>query len=110
VGASLAYNFRIGRYKIKLITEYENVTQKGLFGTAILGTLMSGENMTSYLKMVTVHEKAMCVLWFCETKSRIKTQRSYRTQYGKDPPSDNEGRRWLKQFQGTGSVLHRKGT
>jgi transposase-like protein len=26
-----------------------------------------------------------------------------------DPPSDNAIRRWLKQFQETGSVLHRKG-
>jgi hypothetical protein len=37
------------------------------------------------------------------------TQRRYRTQYGKDPPSDKVLRRWLKQFQETGSVLHRKG-
>jgi transposase-like protein len=31
-------------------------------------------------------------------------QRLYRTQYGKDPTSDNAIRRWLKQFQDTGSV------
>jgi hypothetical protein len=49
--------------------------------------------MTSYLKMATVQEKAMCVLCFFETKSVIKTQRCYRTQYGKDPPSDNVIRR-----------------
>jgi hypothetical protein len=36
-------------------------------------------------------------------------QRGYRTQYGKDPPSDNAIRRWVKQFQETGSVLCRKG-
>jgi hypothetical protein len=65
--------------------------------------------MTSYLKMATVQEKAMCVLWFFETKSVIKTQRRYRTQYGKDPPSDIAIRRWLKQFQETSSVLHRNG-
>jgi hypothetical protein len=59
--------------------------------------------------MATVQEKAMCVLWFFETKSVIKTQRRYRTQYGKDLPSDNAIRRWSKQFQETGSVLHRKG-
>jgi hypothetical protein len=35
-------------------------------------------------------------------------QRRYRTQYGKDPPSDNAIRRWVKQLQETGSVLHRK--
>jgi hypothetical protein len=64
--------------------------------------------MTSYLKMATVQEKAMCVLWFFETKSVIKMQRRYRTQHGKDPPSGNAIRRWLKQFQETGSVLRRQ--
>jgi hypothetical protein len=33
-----------------------------------------------------------------ETNAVIKTQRHYRTQYGKDPPSDNAIRRWLKQI------------
>lgn len=33
----------------------------------------------------------------------------HRTQYGKDPPSDNGIRHWLKQFQETGSVLYPKG-
>jgi hypothetical protein len=65
--------------------------------------------MTSYLKMATVREKAMCVLWFFETKSVTKMQRRYRTQHGKDPPADNVIRRWVKQFQETGSVLHRHG-
>ncbi|GBM67871.1 hypothetical protein AVEN_71199-1 [Araneus ventricosus] len=32
-----------------------------------------------------------------------------KTTYKKDPPSDNSIRRWLTQFQETGSVLHRKG-
>jgi transposase-like protein len=41
--------------------------------------------------------------------SYINWWRRYRTQYGKDPPSDNTIRRWLKQFQETGSVLHWKG-
>ncbi|GBO17726.1 hypothetical protein AVEN_240972-1 [Araneus ventricosus] len=59
--------------------------------------------------MATVQEKAMCVLWFFETKSVITTQRRFRTTYKKDPPSDNSIRRWLTQFQETGSVLHRKG-
>ncbi|GBN39706.1 hypothetical protein AVEN_217452-1 [Araneus ventricosus] len=54
--------------------------------------------------MATVHEKAMCVLWFFETKSVITSQRRYRTTYKKDPPSDNSIRRWLTQFQETGTV------
>jgi arsenate reductase-like glutaredoxin family protein len=33
----------------------------------------------------------------------------YRIQYGNDPPSDKAIRRWLKQVQETGNVLHRKG-
>jgi hypothetical protein len=44
-----------------------------------------------------------------ETNSIMKTQRRYRTQYGKDSPSDNAIQRWLKQFQETDCVLHRKG-
>jgi hypothetical protein len=68
-----------------------------------------GENMTSHLKMATVQETAMCVLRFFEAKSVIKMQSRYRTKYGRDPLSDNAIRRCLKQFQETGSVLHRKG-
>jgi hypothetical protein len=66
------------------------------------------ENITSYLKMATVREKAMCILQCYEIKFIIKTQRHYRTQYKKDQRSDNATRRCLKQFQETGSVLHRK--
>jgi hypothetical protein len=29
----------------------------------------------------------------------MKMQRRYKTQYGKDPASDNAIRHWLKQFQ-----------
>jgi hypothetical protein len=66
--------------------------------------------MTSYLGMATVQEKAMCVLRLFETKSVIEGQRHYRTQYGKDPPSDtNTIRSSIKQVQETGSVLHRQG-
>jgi hypothetical protein len=66
--------------------------------------------MTSYLNLATVQEKEMFMLWFFETKSVIKEQHLYGAQYGKDPPSDKAIRRWLKQFQETGRVLHRKGT
>jgi hypothetical protein len=45
--------------------------------------------MTSNFKMATVEEEAMCVLRFLETESVIKMQRRYRTQYGRDPASDN---------------------
>jgi hypothetical protein len=38
----MAYNFQTGNNKIKLLTEYEGVTQKVLFGNVVLTTLMSG--------------------------------------------------------------------
>jgi hypothetical protein len=38
----VAYNFQTKNNKIKLLTEYEGVTQKVLFGNAVLATLMSG--------------------------------------------------------------------
>jgi hypothetical protein len=67
--------------------------------------------MTSYLKIMRIQEKPMfiCVLWVFETKSVIRTHRSYRTQCGKYPPSDSAIRRCLKQFEETGCVLRRKG-
>jgi hypothetical protein len=37
----VAYNFQTGNNKIKLLTEYEGVTQKLLFGNAVLAALMS---------------------------------------------------------------------
>jgi hypothetical protein len=50
--------------------------------------------------MASVQENAVYV---------IKMQRLYRTQYRKDTLSDNAIPLSLKQFQETGSVLHRKG-
>jgi hypothetical protein len=38
----VAYNFQNGNNKIKLLTEYEVVTQNVLFGNAALAALMSG--------------------------------------------------------------------
>jgi hypothetical protein len=74
---------------------------KSFIWLSVFTALMSGGNMTSYLKMATVQEKAMCVLWLFETKSLITMQRRYRTQYGEDP--QNVIRRWLKQIQENGS-------
>jgi transposase len=59
--------------------------------------------------MATVQEKAMCVLWLWETKSPGTVKRRFQRQFNKDPPKEQSLRRWLKQFQETGSVLHRKG-
>jgi hypothetical protein len=38
----VAYNFQTGNNKIKLLTEYEDVTQNVLLGNAVLLALMSG--------------------------------------------------------------------
>jgi hypothetical protein len=38
---SVAYKSKTGNNKIKLLTEYENITQKGLFGYAVLTASMS---------------------------------------------------------------------
>jgi hypothetical protein len=42
VGISVVYNFQTGNNKIKLLTEYESLIQKVLFGSAILAALMFG--------------------------------------------------------------------
>jgi hypothetical protein len=38
----VAYNFQTGNSLIKLLTEYESVTQNVLFGNVVLAALMSG--------------------------------------------------------------------
>jgi hypothetical protein len=38
----VAYNFQTGNNKMKLLMEYEGVTQKVLFGNSVLAALMSG--------------------------------------------------------------------
>jgi hypothetical protein len=38
----MAYNFQTSNNKIKLLMEYEGVTQKVLFGNTVLAALMSG--------------------------------------------------------------------
>jgi hypothetical protein len=39
---SVAYNFQTGKNKIKLLMEYQNVTQKSLFRNTVLAALMTG--------------------------------------------------------------------
>jgi hypothetical protein len=41
----MAYNFQTGNNKIKLLTEYESVTQKVSFGNAKLTALISGSKI-----------------------------------------------------------------
>jgi hypothetical protein len=47
----VAYNFQTGNNKIKLLTEYEGVTQKVLFGNAVLAALLSGSKYVGILQI-----------------------------------------------------------
>jgi hypothetical protein len=94
----MAYNVQLEKNKIKLLIQYESVTQRVSFGNAVFAALMSGKIYDVIPQNGDCSTKTMCVLWVFETKSVIKTQRRYRTRYGKDPPSVNAIRRWLKQF------------
>lgn len=59
--------------------------------------------------MVSVQEKAMCVLWVRETKSPVTVTRFYRKEFRKGLATEQLLRCWLNQFQETGHVLHQKG-
>jgi hypothetical protein len=50
-------------------------------------------------EMATLQERVLF-----ETKSVTQTQRNYRTQFSKQPPSDYEIRDWQRRFLETGSV------
>jgi hypothetical protein len=105
----MACNFQTGNNKIKLLTEYESVTQKVLFRNAVLAALMSGRKYDVIPQHGFCSRESNVRTSVFRKKAVIKTHCPYRTQYGKDSPSDNAIRRWLKQFQETGSVLHRQG-
>jgi hypothetical protein len=85
----VVYSFQTRNSKIKLLGEYESVTQKVLFGNAVLAALISRGKYDVIPQNDDCSRERMCILWLFETKTIIKTQRPYGTQYGKDPPSDN---------------------
>jgi hypothetical protein len=90
--------------------EYKIRTQKFYLVTSVLSALTSGRKydvITQNCDCLT--ESNVRTLVF-RKKARYQNASRYRTQYGKDPPSDNAIRRWLNQFQEIGSVLHCKGT
>lgn len=60
--------------------------------------------------MATKQQKAFCVLEFGRTQSIITVQRAFRQQYGINPPSDNNIRRWFHQFRDTGCLCKGKST
>jgi hypothetical protein len=105
----VAYNSQTANNKIKLFTEHESVTQKGLVGNAMLAALMSGRKYDAISQNGDCWRESDVHTSVFLKKSVLRTQRRYRTQHGKAPPPDKAIRRWVKQFQETGSVLRRKG-
>ncbi|GFS29326.1 hypothetical protein NPIL_586211 [Nephila pilipes] len=59
--------------------------------------------------MATVQEKALCILWFHESKSVETVKRHFLLEYSKlHAFSKDSIKRWYQQFKNTGSVGNRK--
>jgi hypothetical protein len=54
--------------------------------------------------MASVQEKAQCVLWLAETESPVTVQRTFRAQYGKNPPDVKLIKSRKAKFLETGSI------
>jgi hypothetical protein len=88
--------------------EYESVTENVLFGNALFTALMSGRKYNLPENGDCSRESDVRTLVF-PNKVRYQNATPLQNSIWKDPRSDNAIRRWLKQFQETGSVLCRKG-
>ena len=58
--------------------------------------------------MLTVQQKAQCVLWYHKLKSPTAVQRKFKNEFGQDPFHTNSIKRWFKNFMETGNILDRK--
>jgi len=58
--------------------------------------------------MLTIQQKAQCVLWYHEFKSPTSVQRKFRSEFGEDRPHTNSIKRWFKKFMETGRTLGAK--
>ncbi|KAG8242691.1 hypothetical protein J6590_061271 [Homalodisca vitripennis] len=55
--------------------------------------------------MLTVQQKAQCVIWYAESKSIVSVQRLFRRTYpGQTAPDNKAIVRWFNQFRETGTV------
>ncbi|KAG8259719.1 hypothetical protein J6590_008755 [Homalodisca vitripennis] len=55
--------------------------------------------------MLTVQQKAQCVIWYAELKSIVSVQRLFRRTYpGQTAPDNKAIVRWFNQFKETGTV------
>ena len=54
--------------------------------------------------------KTDCLLWYAEFKDPIKTQRKFKTKYGRNvkPPSVYCTKGWVGNFKKTGSISPKK--
>ncbi|GBN28013.1 hypothetical protein AVEN_82000-1 [Araneus ventricosus] len=55
-------------------------------------------------KMVSIEQKAQCVLSFHETKSSINVQRAFQHCYERNPPDTKSIKRRYEKFKETGSI------
>ena len=58
--------------------------------------------------MLTIQQKAQCILWYHKLKSPTAVQRKFRNEFGQDPPHTNSIKRWFKNLMKTRSILDRK--
>ena len=58
--------------------------------------------------MLTIQQKAQCVLCYHELKSPTAVQRKFRSEFGEDSPHTNSIKRWFKNFMETGRTLGAK--
>jgi hypothetical protein len=86
---------------MKPLTEYERVTQIVLFDNGVLAVFMSGRKYD----VITQNVRTLVF----RHKVRYQNASSLQNPIWKRPSSENVIRHWLKPFQATGSVLHRKG-
>ena len=55
--------------------------------------------------MLTIKQKAQCVLWYHKLKSPTTVQRKFKNEFEQDPPHTNSIKRWFKNFMETGNIL-----
>ena len=58
--------------------------------------------------MLTIEQKAQCVLWYHKLESPTAVQSKFRNEFGQDSPYTNSIKRWFKNFMETGSIFDRK--
>jgi hypothetical protein len=75
----VACNFQTGKNKLKLLTEYKVVTQKVLFGNAILAALMSERKYDAIPQNGNCSRKSQCA-YICLWKQSPLSKRNVVTE------------------------------